>query len=163
MSIINKYKLSLLLYVSLCILFLSFYWSNVPMEGTKSSAPSSMSFRFGYFSQHEGDIEEWIKQFGDISFFAAPHQLLQRHPEAQTFQVYPIYDGSSTENRFNQAYPHVPADTLPGYGKSFYAVNHGNARFFFLNAAGYRMRETASWNGSVRRLTNLSQRSLLHG
>ena len=31
MSIINKYKLSLLLYVSLCILFLSFYWSNVPI------------------------------------------------------------------------------------------------------------------------------------
>jgi hypothetical protein len=132
MSIINKYKLSLLLYVSLCILFLSFYWSNVPMEGTKSSAPSSMSFRFGYFSQHEGDVQEWIKQFGDISFFAAPHQLLQRHPEAQTFQVYPIYDGSSPD--FNQAYPHVPADTLPGYGKSFYTVNHGNARFYFLNA-----------------------------
>ena len=134
MSIIYKHKLSLLLWASFCLLFLSFYWSNVPTEGTKSSAPSSMSFQFGYFSQHEGDVQKWIKQFSDISFFAAPHQLLQQHPEAQTFQLYPIYDGSTTENRFNQAYPHVPADTLPGYGKSFYAVNHGNARLLFLNA-----------------------------
>lgn len=134
MSIIYKNKLSLLLYLSLCLLFLSFYWTNVPTEGAKSSAPSSKSFRLGYFSQHEGEVGEWIKQFGDISFFAAPHQLLQRHPEAQTFQLYPIYDGSTTENRFNQAYPHVPAETLPGYGKSFYTVSNGNIRLFFLNA-----------------------------
>lgn len=134
MSIIYKYKLFLLLCVSLCLLFISFFWTNVPTEGVKSSAPSSKSFRFGYFSQHEGEVGEWIKQFGDISLFAAPHQLLQRHPEAQTFQLYPIYDGSTTENGFNQAYPHVPAETLPGYGKSFYAVSHGNARLFFLNA-----------------------------
>ncbi|KRF42314.1 hypothetical protein [Paenibacillus sp. Soil787] len=134
MSIISKYKLSLLLCVSFGLLFLSFYWTNVPTEGAKSSAPSSTSFQFGYFGQHEGEVQEWIKQFGDISFFAAPHQLLQRHPEAQTFQLYPIYDGSTTENLFNQAYPHLPAETLPGYGKSVYAVSHGNASFFFLNA-----------------------------
>lgn len=134
MSIIYKNKLSLLLCVSFCLLFLSFYWTNVPTEGAKSSAPSSMSFRFGYFSQPEAEVGESIKQFGDISFFAAPHQLLQRHPEAQTFQLYPIYDGSTTENLFNQAYPHVPAETLPGYGKSFYTVSYGNARLFFLNA-----------------------------
>src|ERR671937_739225 len=122
----------MLLWASFCLLFFSFYWSNVPTEGSKSSAPSSMSFRFGYFSQHEGEVQEWIKQFGDISFFAAPHQLLQRHPEAQTFQLYPIYDGSATENDFNQAYPHLPVETLPGYGKSVYAASHGNARLFFL-------------------------------
>lgn len=134
MSIIYKNKLSLLLCVSFCLLFFSFYWTNVPTEGTKSSAPSSKSFRFGYFSQQEGEVGEWIKQFGDISFFAAPHQLLQRHPEAQTFQLYPIYDGSTTENIFNQAYPHVPAETLQGYGKSFYTIKFENARLFFLNA-----------------------------
>lgn len=134
MSILYKNKLSLLLFVSSCILFFSFYWTNVPTEGAKTSVPSSKSFRFGYFSQHEGEVGEWIKQFENFSLFAAPHQLLQRHPEAQSFQLYPIYDGSTTENIFNQAYPHLPAETLQGYGKSFYSVKYENARLFFLNA-----------------------------
>jgi hypothetical protein len=134
MSVLYKYKLTLLLLVFFGFLFCSFYWTRVPMEGFKSSAPSSMSFRFGYFSEQQGEIGEWIKQFRDISYFAASHQLLQSHPEAQMFQLYPIYDGSTTEQRFNQAYPHVPAETLQGYGKSVYEVSHGNARLFFLNA-----------------------------
>ncbi|CAM4426066.1 hypothetical protein FHS16_003714 [Paenibacillus endophyticus] len=134
MSILYKYKLSLLLLVLLIVLFLSFFWTRVPMEGFKSPPTSSTSFRFGYFSQSEGEIGEWIKQFPDLSYFAASNQLLQNHPEAQTFQLYPIYDGSTTEQSFSQAYSHVPAQTLPGYGKSVYAVTNGNARLFFLNA-----------------------------
>src|SRR5262245_10565082 len=135
MPIVSKYKLSLLLLIFICVLFFSFYWTRVPMVGFKTSAASSsMSFRFGYFSQQEGDIGDSIKPFRDISYFAASHQLLQSNPEAQAFQFYPIYDGSTTLQRFNQTYPHVPTETVPGYGKSVYAASHGNARMFFLNA-----------------------------
>lgn len=134
MASLYKYKLSLSMLVLIGILFCSFYWTRVPMEGSKSSAPAGASFRFGYFSQQEGEIGEWIKQFRDISFFAASNQLLQQQPEAQSFQLYPVYDGSTTEQLFNQAYPHVPAETLPGYGKSVYSITKGTARLFFLNA-----------------------------
>lgn len=134
MAALYKYKLSLSLLVLIAVLFCSFYWTRVPMEGTKLSASSSTSFRFGYFSQQDGDVGEWIKQFRDISYFAASNQLLQEHPEARSFQLYPVYDGSATEQDFDQAYPHVPTESLPGYGKSVYAIKQGNAKLFFLNA-----------------------------
>ncbi|TCN00582.1 hypothetical protein EV294_10130 [Paenibacillus sp. BK033] len=134
MAFLYKFKLSLSLLVLIGILLGSFSWTKVPMEGFKSNAASPTSFRFGYFSQQEGDFGEWIKQFRDISFFAASNQLLQKHPEAQSFQLYPIYDGSATEQSFSQAYPHVPKETLSGYGKSVYSITQGTARLFFLNA-----------------------------
>ncbi|CAI6083283.1 hypothetical protein [Cohnella sp. JJ-181] len=134
MAVLYKYKLSLSLLAFIGVLFCSFFWTKVPLEGSKSSYASSASFRFGYFSQQDGDIGEWIKRFRDISYFAASDRLLQRHPEARSFQVYPVYDGSRAEQDFDQAYPHVPTETLPGYGKSVYAITQGNARLFFLNA-----------------------------
>ncbi|MBM7566980.1 hypothetical protein [Paenibacillus sacheonensis] len=134
MPVISKYKLSLSLLVFFGVLVCSFYWTRVPMTGFKTSAASSMPLRFGYFNQQEGEIGDSIKQFRDISYFVASHRLLQRNPGAQAFQIYPIYDGSATEEHFSQAYPQVPTGTLPGYGKSVYATSHGNARMFFLNA-----------------------------
>lgn len=134
MVIISKYKLSFSLLVLICVLWCSFYWTRVPMAGFKTPAASSISFRFGYFSEQEGEIGDSIKQFRDVSYFVASDQLLQSHPETLASQIYPIYDGSTTEQRFNQAYPHVPTGTLPGYGKSVYTASHGNARMFFLNA-----------------------------
>jgi len=104
------------------------------MTGFKSSAASPISFQFGYVSQQEGDIGDSIEQFRNLSYFVASHRLLQGNPEVQTLQFYPIYDGSTTEQLFNQAYPHVPTESLPGYGKSVYTISHGNARLFFLNA-----------------------------
>ncbi|MBO7744493.1 hypothetical protein I8J29_09820 [Paenibacillus sp. MWE-103] len=134
MAILYKYKLSLSLLALIGVLFCSFYWTRVPMEGFKSSASSSATFRFGYFSQQDGEIGDWIKNFRDISYFAASNRLLESHPEARSFQLYPIYDGSTTEQKFDQAYPHVPTEALPGYGKSVYAIKQGNAKLFFLNA-----------------------------
>ncbi|MFC4809634.1 hypothetical protein [Paenibacillus sp. GCM10023250] len=134
MAVFNKYKLSLSLLALIAVLFGSFYWTRVPMEGFKSYAASPTSFRMGYFSQQEGDIGEWMSQFQDISYFAASNRLMEQHPEARSFRLYPVFDGSTTEQKFNQAYPHVPNETLPGYGKTVYAVKQGNAKLFFLNA-----------------------------
>lgn len=135
MVILNKFKLSLLLLLLLVFLFWSFFWTRVPTEGYKSIEASAPSLRFGYFNQLEGDIGEWIQQFPDLSYFAASNELLHAHPEAQSYQIYPIYDGSSTDQSFNHAYSHVPAETLPGYGKSVYSITKGNTRSFFLSAA----------------------------
>ncbi|GMK45483.1 hypothetical protein PghCCS26_26110 [Paenibacillus glycanilyticus] len=134
MASLYKFKLSLSIFMLIGVLFCSFYWTRVPLEGSKSSAAAAASFRFGYFSQQEGEIGDWVKKFRDVTYFAASNQLLQQHPEAQSFRLYPIYDGSATEKSFNQSYPHVPTETLSGYGKSVYSITQGTARLFFLNA-----------------------------
>ncbi|RED55303.1 hypothetical protein [Cohnella lupini] len=133
MSTLYKYKLPLVVLATFCILVASFYWSNIPMKGNKSPTPPK-SVQLGYFSQVQGELGDWTKQFGDISYFAASDQLLQNQLEAQKSQFYPVYDGSTTDSLFNQEYPHVPSATLPGYGKTVYSISNDNAKLFFLNA-----------------------------
>ncbi|WP_373231589.1 hypothetical protein [Cohnella sp.] len=134
MSTIYRYKLSVLFCLSVCLLLSTFLWTNIPTQGVKSSDPYSVSYRFGYFSRNDGNVREWIEQTEEISFFTAPHRLLQSSAGMLPSQVYPVFDGSTTEADFNQAYSQLPGDMLPGYGKSVYSIDYGNARFIFLNA-----------------------------
>ncbi|MFN0225598.1 hypothetical protein ACKTOS_28330, partial [Paenibacillus sp. KR2-11] len=72
----------------------------------------------------------------DLLFLAGPARLAGGGTAPRTF--FPIADGSGgtpDSGKTGPAFPHIPEEQLPGYGRTAYFVDYGGARFWFLNAA----------------------------
>jgi hypothetical protein len=137
----RKYKLALLFAVFCSFLLLTLFLSNPPVVGVMergSSKVTAPTWTFTYFSKvSAADNPNDLRKLLEQEVFSAGPAGIQAaaglQPAPRSF--FPVWDGTMTEADFAQRFPHIPEDQLPGYGRTAYFVDYGEARFWFLNAA----------------------------
>lgn len=144
MSFISRYRLSLSAVLLIATLVMSLAWTNVPTEGMAAPENNNLSLPFGYLNQPSFDLNTFHAREKEIPYIAAPESVI-RQKKGESISFYPINDvTSSSESRM--AYPNIPDEMLPGYGKTVYFIDYGIIRFIFLN--GSRMdspKEQMEW------------------
>ncbi|MGY4759348.1 hypothetical protein ACVNS2_07030 [Paenibacillus caseinilyticus] len=117
-------------------------WSRPPVTGRTELAAASgeeRSWQAVYSladpaAAASGELDRLLAQAPGVLFFAGPAGLAGSGAAPRTF--FPVWDGAGAAGQQPEArFPHIPEEQLPGYGRTAYFVDYGEARFWFLNAA----------------------------
>ncbi|TVY07603.1 hypothetical protein [Paenibacillus cremeus] len=135
------YWLTLVMLLFFAGLGAALWWSRPPVLGVAEPglAPAHPGWRIGYFAGAaltDATLQQAVVQQPEVLFFAgpAPEAGPGAGPAPRTF--FPVLDGTrAAAAELAARFPHLPADQLPGYGRTAYFVDYGNARFWFLDAA----------------------------
>jgi hypothetical protein len=140
------YLLLLTVLTGFGLMLSSLWWSRIPLQGlmqAESSEPAA--FRAVYYGLRGAEQVSAGQPDGTLTIAPLRAVSEQLGPVPT---LLPVYDGSVTAQAFADAYPSLPAEALPGFGKTVYAVEYANVRLLLLNAS--RMTEASSaaaqWN-----------------
>lgn len=107
--------------------------TNIPASG---SAPGQTVLRFGYVLANTKtapvNLQDWMNRNKTVPFFAGADRLFDKKSAVPLSGFYPVFDGSSSLETFNQSYSYLPADAVASYGRSIYTIDYVNTRFLFL-------------------------------
>ncbi|PZE22096.1 hypothetical protein CBW46_006820 [Paenibacillus xerothermodurans] len=156
----RRYTITLLfggLFAALCVTLLV---SKPPLTGVMERgqhAHTAVAWTFAYLgaAQVPHDTQHLLalmEQHPHVSFWAGSVNHAAQQDQAVTGAVpglqqnevglqpvprsfFPVFDGGGAGAADAQRFPHIPDGQLPGYGRTVYFVDYGEARFWFLNAA----------------------------
>ncbi|WP_248930413.1 hypothetical protein [Paenibacillus hamazuiensis] len=122
------------------VMFSSLWWSGIPTQGFLSYSPPPSVFRAAFAADRTWGTAMASAPLPPGTLLITPDKLASSLPAAVP-GLYPVYDGSVSPEQFGGKYPALPAESLPSYGKTVYAVDYAGTRLLFLN--GSRLNESA--------------------
>lgn len=147
MSFLRRYPLWIGSMVVLIVMATSLFWTRIPREGYATATESGVDmFHFGYISAKSQipDQLDWLQKRQGKAVFAIPDRLYSPDPVRPLPFVYPVYDRTKSADQFEQLYGYLPAESVPGLGRTVYPVDYGNARMLFLRADAMEQQQI-SW------------------
>ncbi|MDF2683683.1 MAG: hypothetical protein K0R47_4873 [Brevibacillus sp.] len=137
MSFLNRYPLWIGSLVVLIVMASSLFWTRIPQEGYAATTDSDVdTFHFGYITEKSQipDQLDWLAERQGKAIFALPDHLYAPDPVKPLPFVYPVYDRAKSADLFDRTYGYLPAESVPGLGRTVYHVDYGNARILFLRS-----------------------------
>ncbi|WP_127584437.1 hypothetical protein [Paenibacillus koleovorans] len=146
MSHLKKFKLLYIVTAWVLLLGGSVLLTHFPYEGMLQADLAPPSFQAASFSAGTPDdeVREWIEDRPDMPLFvgdggayagAAASASMSTGGKAPlpSHRYMPVFGDGVTAEQFERLYSYVPAEELPGYGRTVYSSTIGSARLLFLN------------------------------
>ncbi|OXM82805.1 hypothetical protein [Paenibacillus rigui] len=138
----------------LLLLAMTLLWSRPPVTGIaeKQPQPETDEWKIGYIVGEGApngqlpngqQLGELLAQRSDLLLVAGSASLAGSAGEPAPRSFFPVWgpvtvtgeDSATAEANAAARFPHIPEEQLPGYGRTAYFVDYGEARFWFLDAA----------------------------
>ncbi|MWC29650.1 hypothetical protein [Paenibacillus sp. MMS18-CY102] len=152
MKFVKRYRLFLSFLLAIAVTGSSLLWTNLPAQGymsmeiTVPAAPIDVLLP----SAEQVDIPAWLKGHSGTQLLVASDKQVKAASGLLPTSLYPIFDGSETADAFSAKYPHLPAESLPGYGRAVYEASVGNVQMLYLdsesmNQSAEALQEQLQW------------------
>lgn len=141
----RNYGLPLSVGILFLILAAALFWSKPPVTGVAEQRRQEAGWTVGYVAGSQADaaagtLVQRLAARPDLTLVAGPAELAGEgnRPAPRTF--FPVWGqkeaaAADAASSYAVKFPYIPEEQLPGYGRSAYFVDYGEARLWFLNGA----------------------------
>ncbi|EFM08436.1 hypothetical protein PaecuDRAFT_4729 [Paenibacillus curdlanolyticus YK9] len=136
MRFAKRYGLFLSFLLAIAVTGSSLLWTNLPAQGymsmeiTVPPAPIDVLLP----SAEQVDIPAWMRDHAGTQLLVASDKQVKAASGLLPTSLYPIFDGSETADAFSAKYPHLPAESLSGYGRVVYEASVGSVQMLYLDS-----------------------------